>query len=219
MKIKLFPALGRVTKTKECVMKNTIKWFGIIVMVAVIGFSVAVPAFANGPTAISGVWLRENIVFETMWGGEQERQYYYFYPRVNDGTGTHDGLVVGIAVTPDILGGQQVAPFAGIWNINVLRDGVRQVFAVHSVRAMLPTTNRFLASPNDNPAMYLIRFFTENGVEKLELTNADQSQKEVWTKIGASLSDLPELGPLAREGNTGGRFWGRNGITFENLAR
>ena len=175
-------------------MKNTIKMF-IAFAIAVL---ISVPAFADEPMTISGVWLREDV---------DGKIYYYFSP------GGVDGTAVGVSVIPDILGGEQVILFTGTWVFEVL-DG-NQLFCVYRVRILVPGTNQFIRTDVPLPGRGTYRFFTERGVEKMEFIadgHRGGTSKEIWTKVGTRLSDLPELGVLSNENNRGGRLWARHGI-------
>jgi hypothetical protein len=162
----------------------------------------AAVAFAKEPMTISGVWLRENPKNRYIVN-ENEKIYYYFSP------GGIDGTAVGIAVAPDVLGGEQIVPFKGTWDFEE-KDG-KQLFCVYKVS--LYVSGRWLGGNETAPGQIVYRFFTENGTQKMEVGEGDK--KEIWTKIGTKLTDLPEVGFLAREGNTGGKFWGLTGVVVK----
>jgi hypothetical protein len=134
-----------------------------------------------------------------MGGADGEIDYYYFSP------GGVDGTAVGVAVLPDIVGGQQIIPFKGTWDFEE-KDG-KQLFCVY--RVSIYYSGRFI-DVTPFPAQRVYRFYTENGTQKMEFGEGDR--KEIWTKIGTNLSDLPELGPLGYEDMTGGRFWAAVGV-------
>jgi len=187
-------------------MKNCNKLFFLIV---VMGIALAVaPVFAQQPMTISGVWLRENPKKSGFFGGE-EKIYYYFSPGGNNGT------VVGVAVKGDILGGQQILPFAGTWNFKE-QDG-KQLFFVTGVRGYM--RGNWISGGTPVPGNGTYRFYTEGGTQKMEFQeifkDGTLGEKEIWIKVGTKLTDLPEVGDLALEDNTGGRFWALNGIVVK----
>jgi hypothetical protein len=178
------------------------KLFTTVEVLTVLLALMAVPAFAKEPMTISGVWLRENIKYNLM-SGVGEKDYYYFSP------GGVDGTAVGVSISPDILGGQQVIPFTGTWDFEEI-DG-KQLFCVYRIRFYV--SGLFIASNTPVPGQHIYRFYSENGTQKMEFGEGDQ--KEIWTKIGTKLTDLPEVGVLAYEGNTDGKFWGKQGIVVK----
>jgi hypothetical protein len=156
----------------------------------------AVPVFAQEPMTISGAWLRENVK-HTWVANESEKEYYYFSP------GGVDGTAVAVAVAPDVLGGEQIIPFTGTWDFEE-KDG-KQLFCVYGVRLFV--SGKWIGIKMAIPYQRVYRFYTENGTQKMEFGEGDL--KEIWTKIGTKLTDLPEVGVLAYKDNTGGAFWSR----------
>jgi hypothetical protein len=196
-------------KTATKLLKTRSLWLRAIAVGAVIAVGLAgVPAFAKEPMTISGAWLREDVKITAIINGN-EKGYYYFSP------GGVDGTAVGIAVTPDVLGGQQVVPFTGTWDFEE-KDG-KQLFCVYKLR--LYVSGKWLGGASATPSQGIYRFYTEGGKQKMELQFISKGQltgdKEIWTKIGTKVSDLPELGVLAYEGNTGGKFWEVQGIAVK----
>jgi len=192
-------------------MKNCNKLFLLIV---VMGIALAVaPLFAQQPTTISGVWLRENPSASGIFGGRtsdnrDEKIYYYFSP------GGTNGTAVGVATKGDILGGQQILPFTGTWRF-VEKDG-QMYFYVERVRAYM--RGNFVGGNAFVPGAGTYRFYTEGGTQKMEFQqriNDEFAEKEIWIKVGTKLTDLPEIGDLALEDYTGGRFWALNGIVVK----
>jgi hypothetical protein len=137
--------------------------FGLTAVLLVLGLVLAVvPVFAEEPMTISGAWLREGHTLGTMAGKDSgEKLYYYFSP------GGADGTAVGVAVVPDVLGGEQIMPFTGTWDFEV-KDG-KQLFCVYRIRVMAPGTDRFVGGGTTMPGQAQYRFYTENGTPKMEL--------------------------------------------------
>jgi hypothetical protein len=171
-------------------MMKTIKaWMITAILLAV----AATAAFAKEPMTISGVWYMEQEDGSKVW--------YYFSP------GGVNGTAVGVASIPDVQGGQQIIPFTGTWDFEE-KDG-KQLFCVYGVKMYV--RGRFFGGDAPMPGQGTYRFYTEDGKQKMEFG----SKKEIWTKIGTKVSDLPEIGPLAVPGFEGPKFWSSKGIVVK----
>jgi len=192
-------------------MKNCNKLFLFIVVMG-IALTVA-PVFAQQPKEFVGVWLREGKAEGGNFQNENEKVYIYFTTATSDASseiaeGFVKGTVVGLSVADDVLGTSQVLPFTG----NAYFGKVKGT-ALFIVQGKMYVGGMFIGNQVlIDPGVY--RFYTEGGKQKMEYQFRNpkgtiSEKKEIWTKIGTKLSDLPQLGPVR------GNFWARNGIVVD----